>query len=48
MIPFLDLHKINSRFDADFQAAFREVQDSGYYILAEKVAAFETEFANYC
>lgn len=48
MIPFLDLHKINSRFDAEFEQQFRDVLDSGYYILAEKGATFESDFARYC
>jgi len=48
MIPFLDLHKINQRFEPQFDQVFREFLDSGYYILAEKTAAFEKEFASYC
>ncbi|GLB53734.1 aminotransferase [Neptunitalea chrysea] len=48
MIKFLDLHKINERFEMDFQKAFKDFLDSGYYILGNKVDEFETAFANYC
>ncbi|MCF6307097.1 MAG: DegT/DnrJ/EryC1/StrS family aminotransferase [Flavobacteriaceae bacterium] len=48
MIPFLDLHKINSRFKTEFKSSFNFFLDSGYYILGSNVAAFEDEFANYC
>ena len=48
MIPFLDLHKINARFEAEFDQQFRDVLDSGYYILAEKGKAFEADFSAYC
>lgn len=48
MIPFLDLHKINVRFEAEFQGVFRDFLDSGHYILGSKVAQFEEAFAAYC
>lgn len=48
MIKFLDLHKINARFDALFQEQFKQLLDSSYYILGSQVAAFETNFADYC
>jgi len=48
MIPFLDLHKINKRFETQFQSKFKLFLDSGYYILGENVMAFENEFATYC
>lgn len=48
MIPFLDLQKINARFETDFQIRFKAFLDSGYYILGDKVRAFEKEFADYC
>lgn len=48
MIPFLDLHKINQRFEKEFQDEFTSFLDSGYYILGENVSAFETEYASYC
>jgi dTDP-4-amino-4,6-dideoxygalactose transaminase len=48
VIPFLDLKKINGRFQATFVKAFNEFMDSGHYILGEQLAAFEGEFAHYC
>ena len=48
MIKFLDLYKINSRFDQEFQEKFKEFMDSGHYILGHQVTTFETNFADYC
>lgn len=48
MIPFLDLHTANQIYHERFKENFKDFLDSGYYILGEKVAEFETEFAQYC
>jgi dTDP-4-amino-4,6-dideoxygalactose transaminase len=48
MIPFLDLHSINHRFEAQFQEVFKQFLDTGYYVLGKNVSAFEKEFADYC
>jgi dTDP-4-amino-4,6-dideoxygalactose transaminase len=48
MIKFLDVHKINKRFESQFQKKFQDVLDSGYYILGDEVVNFETNFATYC
>ncbi|TYC16307.1 aminotransferase class I/II-fold pyridoxal phosphate-dependent enzyme [Bizionia gelidisalsuginis] len=48
MIKFLDLHKINARFDTLFQEQFTQFLNSGYYVLGEGVSQFETDFAAYC
>lgn len=48
MIPFLDLQKINLKYEADFKAAFDNVLQSGWYILGENVSNFEKKFADYC
>lgn len=48
MIKFLDLHKVNERFQEEFQIQFQLFLDSGNYILGEQVSMFESEFANYC
>ena len=48
MIPFLDLNAINERFEDQFRERFQAVLDSGYYILGDRVKAFEDEFAQYC
>ena len=48
MIPFLDLYKVNKRFEDDFKSKFSAFLDSGYYVLGNNVSSFETEFASYC
>ncbi|MBA6152782.1 DegT/DnrJ/EryC1/StrS family aminotransferase [Gelidibacter maritimus] len=48
MINFLDLHKINVRFENDFQNQFKRFFNSGHYILGPEVERFETGFATYC
>ncbi|MAO08491.1 MAG: aminotransferase [Alteromonas sp.] len=48
MIPFLDLHKINARFEAKFQDSFQSFMDSGHYILGTQLDAFENAFAAFC
>ncbi|WP_104721367.1 DegT/DnrJ/EryC1/StrS family aminotransferase [Helicobacter mesocricetorum] len=48
MIAFLDLKKINHRFNGEFQEAIKEVLKSGWYILGEQGKAFEREFSAYC
>jgi len=48
MIQFLDLHKINHRFEEKFQSVFKDFLDVGYYILGNQVSVFENQFAKYC
>ena len=48
MISFLDLHKINLRFEEEFKNKFTDFLDTGYYILGSNVTVFEEEFAAYC
>lgn len=48
MIPFLDLKAINERFEAEFQNAFQQFLDSGYYVLGNQVKLFESNFARFC
>jgi dTDP-4-amino-4,6-dideoxygalactose transaminase len=48
MIKFLDLHKINARFEPKLQETFQKFLDSGYYILGNQVKTFEANFAAYC
>jgi len=48
MIKFLDLHKINARFESQFQEQFQQFLDSGHYVLGNGVSQFETNFAAYC
>ncbi|WP_211828576.1 DegT/DnrJ/EryC1/StrS family aminotransferase [Kistimonas asteriae] len=48
MIPFLDLKAINHQYQQALKDAAARVIDSGWYILGEEVAQFESEFAAYC
>lgn len=47
-IKFLDLKKINSRFEREFKEQINKVPESGWYILGSNVLNFEMNFANYC
>lgn len=48
MIPFLDLKKINSTYQAELKQACARVIDSGWYIMGQELSSFESEFAEYC
>jgi len=48
MIPFLDLKKANSKYEAEILQAIEKVAMSGWFILGEEVEKFEKEFASYC
>ncbi|NNC45069.1 MAG: DegT/DnrJ/EryC1/StrS family aminotransferase [Winogradskyella sp.] len=48
MVKYLDLHKLNARFEAAFKAEFNDLIIESQYILGNKVITFETEFAQYC
>lgn len=48
MIPFLDLKKINERYQSEIEQAVSRVVRSGWYILGEEVKQFEAAFADYC
>ena len=48
MIKFLDLHKINARFERQFKEEFQQFLNSGYYVLGNGTSVFETNYANYC
>jgi len=48
VIKFLDLKRINSRYQNELKEACGRVIDSGWYVLGNEVAEFEREFASYC
>jgi dTDP-4-amino-4,6-dideoxygalactose transaminase len=48
MIEYENLGKLNKPFFEAYEKAFKETLESGWYILGNKVQAFETEFASYC
>jgi dTDP-4-amino-4,6-dideoxygalactose transaminase len=47
-VPFLDLKSPYLELKDELDAAYRRVMESGWYILGNEVAAFESEFASYC
>src|SRR5690606_25068605 len=48
MIKFLDLHKLNQPFEAEFKVKFQSFLDKGWYVLGNEVNQFEENFAKYC
>ncbi|MGB0896759.1 MAG: DegT/DnrJ/EryC1/StrS family aminotransferase [Flavobacteriaceae bacterium] len=48
MIPFLDVQKINARFEAEFKTAFSDFLEIGQCVLGNQVLNFESDFAAYC
>ncbi|EGK8090100.1 DegT/DnrJ/EryC1/StrS family aminotransferase [Campylobacter lari] len=48
MVNFLDLHKINAKFEDEIKDKINEVINSGWYILGKECVNFETNFAQYC
>lgn len=48
MIEYENLAKLNKPFFEEYEKAFKETLESGWYILGNKVQTFEKEFASYC
>ncbi len=48
MIKFLDLHKINERFRAEFDTKIKSILDSGWYLQGKENDQFASDFAAYC
>lgn len=48
MIKFLDLYKINARFESEFEAEFNRFINSGYYVLGKGTTVFQEKYASYC
>jgi dTDP-4-amino-4,6-dideoxygalactose transaminase len=46
-VPFLDLRAAYLELKPEFDAAYRRVMDSGWYLLGKELEAFEAEFAAY-
>lgn len=47
MIKFLDLEKINHRYQEKIQSAFKRVIDSGWYLRGKETEKFEKEYADF-
>jgi dTDP-4-amino-4,6-dideoxygalactose transaminase len=48
MIKFLDLQKTNLQYQEEIEKSLLDTYRSGWYLLGEKVKAFERELAAYC
>lgn len=48
MIAYEDLQKSNEVFFEEYNQAFQQTLQSGWYILGRKVTQFESDFAKYC
>jgi len=46
-IPFLNLKQLNEPFENDFEHAYRGFIQSGWYILGERLSAFEKEYSDF-
>lgn len=47
-VAFLNLKAVNQRFEKEFQKAYSDFIESGYYIMGESLSNFEQAFATYC
>ncbi len=47
-VPFFDIGPTHAAIAAELDAAWRQVLDGRQFILGERVAAFEADFASYC
>jgi dTDP-4-amino-4,6-dideoxygalactose transaminase len=48
MIEYENLHKLNKPFFEEYNQAFKEVLESGWYVLGKQVNEFEKKYAAYC
>ncbi|MBS1637648.1 MAG: DegT/DnrJ/EryC1/StrS family aminotransferase [Bacteroidetes bacterium] len=48
MIEYENLHHLNKPLFDEYTQAFREVMESGWYILGKKTEEFEKQYAAYC
>ena len=46
-IPFLDLNKINSRFEKEFLSASKQIIRNGFFVLGDEVNSLEADLAKY-
>ena len=48
MIEYESLGRLNKSFEDEYVQCFKDLLDSGWYILGKQVATFEEAFAQYC
>jgi len=47
-VPFLNLKRLNLRYEKVFQNQLNETLNNGFFLLGEKTKIFESKFAKYC
>ncbi|WP_010522308.1 DegT/DnrJ/EryC1/StrS family aminotransferase [Aquimarina agarivorans] len=47
-VVFLNIQKLNKRFETSLKSQFKTFLTNGHYILGNKLIEFENAFANYC
>lgn len=47
MVNFLDLHKVNGRFQEEIENAVKRVIDSGWYLKGKETESFEKNYADF-
>ncbi|EAV7066395.1 DegT/DnrJ/EryC1/StrS family aminotransferase [Salmonella enterica subsp. arizonae serovar 63:z36:-] len=48
MVDFLDLKKINNKYEKELKEACARVIDSGWYIMGQELVSFEKEYESWC
>ena len=48
MIEYENLGRLNKPFEDEYKRCFRELLESGWYILGKQATLFEEKFARYC
>jgi len=48
MIDYENLQKLNAPFFNEYELAYKDVMQSGWYVLGKKVEQFENEYSAYC
>ncbi len=48
MINFLDLKKINARYEQELKEAANRVIESGWYLMGKELESFEQNYASFC
>jgi len=47
-VPFLNLNRLNGKYRTDFNQAFREILENGWFIQGSHLEMFEAEFSKFC
>jgi dTDP-4-amino-4,6-dideoxygalactose transaminase len=48
MIDYENLQKLNAPFFNEYETAFKDVMQGGWYVLGKKVEEFEKAYSSYC